>query len=297
VQQQAQATLNAQSAAAGLTDEVTKAGAAGKAAGDATAGAMDGATQSIDAASAAASNLATNASDAASSVGDIGSRAQSTTSSLASATQGIVLLSAEQLRGLREVGEELTAGTLSLEQYEDRIKQVMTGTSKAIEEQQELLKRSKGLEQDLLLQIAQQNGDDIEQENIRHEQALDNLKSELTVDGELNTVLFAKLQALENTRHNNAIANIKSEAKAKQAGNDSVSTDSGDPSTTTGPGGGQFTSGHGVSRDLGRITFNLGNGQTGTIRGTAETAADFRKFLDLLRKSAAVSGLGSTIRT
>jgi TP901 family phage tail tape measure protein len=294
VKQHAQAELDAKAAALGLAQSVAQAGAAGKEAGDQTADAFDNAAEKIKSASDAAGDLAANATEAAAGVQDVASSATAATSSLSQATQGIVLLSNEQLRGLREVAEELRAGGLSLEQYEQRIQEVMTGTSRAIEEQQELLKKSRSLQQDLLLQLAQQDGDDVEQENIRHQQALDNLREELTVDGQLNTIEFAKVEALENKRHENALRNIRAEADARK---DAAS----DTSTTSAVGGGigvnanRGNSGVPAGGVLGTFKIDFGNGNVVSVTGNQQTGKDLQRFLDELRRRAMASGLGSRL--
>jgi hypothetical protein len=202
-------------------------------------------------------------------------------------------LSNEQLRGLREVAEELRAGGLSLEQYEQRIQEVMTGTSRAIEEQQELLKKSRSLQQDLLLQLAQQDGDDVEQENIRHQQALDNLREELTVDGQLNTIEFRKVEALENKRHENALRNIRAEADAKK---DAAS----DTSTTSTVGGGigvNVNRGNSVPAGgvLGTFKFDFGNGSVVSVTGTQQTGKDLQRLLEELKRQARATGLAGRL--
>lgn len=69
----------------------------GRLAGDTTADAFGNAATKIDDAAAAADNLASNADDAAAGLDNIGGAAQQATQMLATATQGIILLTNEQL--------------------------------------------------------------------------------------------------------------------------------------------------------------------------------------------------------
>jgi len=67
----------------------------------------------------------------------------------ASAANGIVVLSNEQIRALRSINEELQSGGLSLERYEERMAEVFTGVNAQIERQIEQVARLKSTEQDL----------------------------------------------------------------------------------------------------------------------------------------------------
>jgi TP901 family phage tail tape measure protein len=255
--QQAQALIDAEAAALGLSPAVADAGAKGKDAGDKTSAAFRHATESLDDASAAASNLASNAADASASVADVGDSAQGTARTLETATQGIVLLTNEQIRGLRAVADELEAGGLTLEQYEQRIQEVMTGTSVALQQQADQLKRLRSTEQDLLSAIAQENGDAIGVENARHEQALENIKDEATLNGELNTIEYAKLRKLEDDLHDLKLKNIRQQASAQQQATDSQQNSNGaDSPADTSQAGGTFTGGGAVQRHAIDITVN-----------------------------------------
>jgi len=215
--------LALQASVLGVTDALGKAGAVGKDAGTKTAAAFDDAKQSIDDTAAAADDLAANAQAG---VSGIGAAAQQTQQVMAQATEGIVLLTNEQLRGLRQIGEELTSGSLSLQQYEERIQEVMTGTSAAIERQIEQLKRFNDRVLDLQSQLAQENGDDVAVEEARHKKALEDIKNEATLDGELNGQQFNELKRLEEQIHQQRLKNIEAEKRAKRD-TDTTGTDTG----------------------------------------------------------------------
>jgi len=232
VKAQEEAILAAKAAALGLTDAVTQAGTAGKDAGDTTADAFGKAATKIDGAAAAADNLASNADDAAAGLGNVGGAAQQATQTIATATQGIVLLTAEQLSGLRQIGQELAAGGLTLQQYEERVQEVMTGTSAAIERQIDQLKRFNDRVLDLQAQLAQENGDDVGAEDARHKKALEDIKAEATLDGELNGQQYNELKRLEEQIHQQRLKNIEAEKRAKR------DTDTTGTDTSSGGGGG-----------------------------------------------------------
>jgi TP901 family phage tail tape measure protein len=290
VKEQAAAMVEAEAHALGYGDAILKAGAAGKDAGDKTTAAFDSASDSIEGASAAAEDLAAHADAAAQSVQDVDAAANDSTSSLANATQGIVLLSNEQLRGLRSIRDELFAGGLSLEQYEQRIQEVMTGTSEALEQQAAQLRRLKDTEQDLLSAIAQENGDAIGVEDARHEQALRNLKDEATLNGQLNTIEYGKLKKLEDDLHELKLKNIREQAAAQKQAADSAQVDT--DGASTGTAGGERASGPQKQT----LDVNL-NGTN--LKGVNFDDPDLQKkiasiVIDQLKRAAKVSGRFAT---
>jgi TP901 family phage tail tape measure protein len=246
-----EATLATKAALLGVADAATKAGTAGKAASE---NLTDGLNQAGEAAEKTAASVKKVGDAIGHESGDeFSARTQAWADSLArtadaaaSADSAIVLLTADQLRGLREIGEQLNAGGLTLEQYEDRIQEVMTGTSEAIQKQIEQLARLKATEQDLLDQIAQENGDDEASEDARHKKALQDIKDEATLDGALNVQEYNKLKKLEDELHALKLKNIKEQQKARD--------------TSTEGGGGTSTGGGN----------SAGTGNT-TQRGTAVT--------------------------
>lgn len=219
--------LALQASVLGVTDALGKAGTAGQDAGAKTAKAFDGAKDSIDDTADAADNLASNATAG---VAGVGAAAQQTAATIATATQGIVLLTAEQLTGLRQIGQELAAGGLTLQQYEERVQEVMTGTSAAIERQIDQLKRFNNAVLDLQAQLAQERGDPDAVEEARHKKALEDIKEKATLDGELNGQQYNELKRLEEQIHQQRLKNIEAEKRAKR--------DTDTTGTDTGSGGG-----------------------------------------------------------
>jgi hypothetical protein len=67
---------------------------------------------------------------------------------------------------------------------------------------------------DLRSQIAEANGDELEQENARHQKALDDLKAEATTADGFNAQQYAKLKKLEDDLHALKLKNIKDQQQA-----------------------------------------------------------------------------------
>jgi tape measure domain-containing protein len=217
-----------------VSDALEKSGRAGKDAGDRIADGMntasDAADKTADAVKKVDDAIGHESGDEFSARTDAWADALAkTANAAASADSAIVLLTADQLRGLREIGEQLNAGGLTLEQYEDRIREVMTGTSEAIQKQIDQLARLKATEQDLLDQIAQENDDDEASEDARHKKALQDIKDEATLDGALNVQEYNKLKKLEDELHELKLKNIKEQQKARD-----TSTESGSGTSTEG---------------------------------------------------------------
>jgi hypothetical protein len=215
-----EATLATKAALLGVADAATKAGTAGKEAG---ADLTEGLSQAGDAAEKTATSMKKVGDAIGHESGDeFSARTQAWADSLAktadaaaNADNAIVLLTADQLRGLREIGQELQSGGLTLEQYEERVQEAMTGTSEAIQRQIDQLAKLKATEQDLLDQIAQENGDDEASEDARHKKALDDIKAEATLDGALNVQQYEKLKKLEDQLHELKLKHIEEQRQAQ----------------------------------------------------------------------------------
>jgi len=149
----------------------------------------------------------------------------------ASAANGIVLLTNEQIRSLRLINQEVADGTITLQAYEERMAEVFTGVSASLERQLDQLARLKETEQDLLDQIAQANGDDVEQEDARHKKALDDLKSEATTKDGFDQQAYNKLKALEDKLHAQKLKHIAEQQKAQ----DNANRNSGGGGAAPGP--------------------------------------------------------------
>jgi tape measure domain-containing protein len=257
--------LELKAAVLGLSDSFQRSGNAGKKAGDQIADGMNTARDAVDETSDKVRKLGEALGHE--SGDEFSARTQSWADSLAktataaaSADSAIVLLTADQLRGLREIGEQLNAGGLTLEQYEDRIQEVMTGTSEAIQKQIEQLARLKATEQDLLDQIAQENGDDEASEDARHKKALQDIRDEATLDGALNVQEYNKLAKLEDELHALKLKNIKEQQKAQDtsasnSGGTSTGNDSGGNSAGTGNTTQRGTAAPGITVDFSGATI------------------------------------------
>jgi len=232
--QQVEDQLAVQASVLGISDALGKAGDAGKDAGDKTAKAFGDAKDSIDETADAADNLAQNANAAAGGVGNVAANANLAAANLAAATQGIVLLSAEQMRNLVLIGKELSRGAITIQDYEDRIQEAMTGTSQRLQEQLQEFIQFTARMQDLKNQIAEVDaGDDpVAQEEARHEKALEDLRQESTTAEGFNSVQYALLKRLEDELHAKKLKNIEKEAHARKEAETPTddTTDAGTPS-------------------------------------------------------------------
>lgn len=228
VQAQKQAQLDALASALGFTDAAGKAGAAGTQAGSDTASAFDKAKDSISGASDAASNLAENASAAATNVQALGAGAASAataTTALGSATQGIVLLTNEQLHILNEIRDEFLSGAISGEEYARRVTVALGGVDEALLKQQQNLRDFQNQLDQLNSDIAGETGDGKTQEDIRHDQKLRDLKDEFQVQGTLTAQQYQQLLKAENDLHNIKLKNLKADEAAQKAADDKKKAD------------------------------------------------------------------------
>jgi uncharacterized membrane protein YccC len=105
--------------------------------------------------------------------------------------------------------------------------EVFTGVNAQIERQIEQLARLKSTEQDLLDQIAQANGNDIEQEDARHKKALDDLKAEATTQDGLDQQAYNRLKKLEDQLHELKLKNIKQHQQAQASADKNNGSGSG----------------------------------------------------------------------
>lgn len=235
VKAQKESQLQVLASTLGLTDALGKAGEAGKKAGEDTAEAFGKAGDKVGDTAQAAKDASDAFHDQSQGWAD---QLAATATAAASAAQGIVLLTADQLRGLREIRDELVAGGLTLQQYEERIQEVMFGTSEAIQRQIDQLARLRATEQDLLDQIAQESGDDVASEDARHRKALEDIKEEATLDGALNVQQYNRLKALEDKLHELKLKHIEEQQRAQDTssqggGGSSAATSASTPSGTT----------------------------------------------------------------
>lgn len=261
VKDQKEAQIAAEASALGFTDAATKAGVAAAQAGADTAAGFDKAAQSIDSASTAADNLATNAAAAATGVSALGAGAASAGSSvgsLATGLQGIVLLSADQLRSLREIGKEFLSGAINGEEYARRVVVAMGGVDEALARQEQQLRDFNDAVNDLQSQIASAGGDDVTVENLRHEKKMRDLKDEQ----DLSTAQRAKLERLEEELHEANLKRIKAENDARNQGN--TDTSGGQTNRNAGGTGNQNAGGGGTRAPTEGATINI-NIPEGTV--------------------------------
>ena len=288
VKDQAQAQIDAEASALGFTDAATKAGAAGAQAGSDTAAGFDKASESIQGASDAASNLATNAAAAASGVSALGSGAASAASgvgSLAGGLQGIVLLSADQLRLLKEIGQEFLSGAISGEEYSRRVLVAMGGVDEELQRQEENLRNFQNALDDLNSQIAGETGDTKSQEDIRHEQKLRDLKDEFQVQGTLTAQQYQELLRAENELHDLMLKNIKNEQQQQQQGSQAPTN----TNTNTSAGGSNAGGGGGTGGGAAPAAANTTNIiqavlLQGDQRAVDTFARQLQKSLDAINK-------------
>ncbi len=98
---------------------------------------------------------------------------------------------------------------------------------------------------DLQDQIDEINGNNESIEDRRHQQKLDDLKSEAEADGQLNTAAYKHLIDLENQLHALKLKNIADQQAQAATSNTTASTASSSSGTSGGLGGG------------GNVTFNV----------------------------------------
>lgn len=195
----------------GVTDALGKSGDAGKDAGDKTAGAYDAAKDSIDGAGKAAADAADTFNQQSQAWGD--ALAQQATAA-ASASQGIGLLTNEQLRALREINQEFLNNSISAEEYARRVAVAFGAVDEALQQQEEELKRFNDQLTDLQSQLASASGDDVEVENLRHKQKLADIEAET----DLSMAQRKKLEQLEEQIHEANLKRIKDENTARAGG-------------------------------------------------------------------------------
>lgn len=267
VQDQANAQIAAEASALGFVDAATKAGAAGSQAGSETADAFGKASQSIDSASIAAGNLATNAAAAGTAVAAFGSatqRAAAAQAALGTSTQGIVLLSADQLRLLKEIGQEFLSGAISGEEYARRVQVAMGGVDQELIKQEENLRNFQNALDELNSEIAGETGDTKSQEDIRHAQKLRDLKDEFEVQGTLTSQQYQQLIKAENELHALKLKNAQQEQNANTSAHGGSAGNGGTPppSAPTPPPGNttqRGTSVPGLTVDFSGTTIIGGN--------------------------------------
>lgn len=215
--QQVESNLAILASTLNITDAVTKAGTAGKDAGDKTADAFGNAADKIQEAADASSNLAENAKDAGNAVGDLGAAASSSAADVATQAQGIVTLTTEQTRLFRLLAQDIRANGGFLADYEKRVQEIMQGTTQSIEEQEAALKRFNDQLNQLNSDIAGEKGDTGAQEDIRHKQRLADLLDEFNTTDNLTLAQFNELKRRENELHELKLQNIKKQADAQAA--------------------------------------------------------------------------------
>lgn len=247
--QELEARLAVQASTLGLTKALQDAGEAGKAAGDRTAEAFGSAADKIDSTADAAGRLQSKADTAAAGVGGIGSAAAAATTYLAGAASqlgSIVLLSAEQQRLLQSAWEEFARGQIAAVDYENRVREAMTGVNDALQRQEESLRRFQNAIDDVRSQIAQLEGDDNTDESIRHERRLRDLKDEFETSDQWTREQYKQLVDAENRLHELKLKNIQKQQQERKASE----SNSASAAATAGAGGagGTFGStGGGVS--------------------------------------------------
>jgi tape measure domain-containing protein len=282
VKEQTEAQLELLASASGVADAYVALGSAGKKAGDDISDGMHEA-------SAALTRVADEVRNLTEAIGHetgdaFAQRTQAWADALgqaatnaASASNGIVLLSAAQVRALRLINEEVQRGGLSLQQYEERMAEVFTGVNASIQRQIDQLQRLNDIEQDLRNQIAQANGDELKQENARHQKALDDLKAETTTADGFNQQQYNKLKKLEDELHALKLKNIREQQQA-QSGMNSDSRPSSPNVPAPTPSAPQPNKAAGISVTVNNPTF-----LSGSPKELREFARSIKRELDVIR--------------
>jgi len=216
----------------GIPDAFVKAGDAGKKAGKDTSDAFDKAKQSIDDAGNAAEDAADKFNNGSQAWGD---QLAATANAAASATQGIILLTNEQLRLLGEIRDEFLSGAISGEQYAERVKVAMGGVDEELLKQQQNFRDFQNQLDQLNSDIAGQTGDTQTQEDIRHAQKLRDLEDEFQQQGKYTLAQYKQLIDAENKLHALKLKNTQSEQQAGSGESGGFTPNKGTPSAPQAP--------------------------------------------------------------
>jgi tape measure domain-containing protein len=212
-----------------LTDALAKSGDVGKDAGDKTAEALRGAADAADdlagsATAAAAGSEALAAGTAA---------AAESANAFAESSQTILLLTADQLKQMRALRDEVFNGTLSWQDYGEQVNAIITGVDENLQKQEEALRKFNDELNDLQSQLASAQGDDVSVENLRHEKKMQDIKDEQ----DLTLAQRRQLEDLEEKLHEANLKRIKDEQNAQKKG-DQGGPDEPNPPNGGGNGGG-----------------------------------------------------------
>jgi hypothetical protein len=176
------------------------------------------------------------------------------------------------------LSQEVEAGTISLQRYEEKLAEIFTGVNAEIERQIDQLARLKATEQDLLDQIAQANGNEVEQEDARHKKALDDLKAEATTADGFNQQQYNKLKKLEDELHALKLKNIREQQQAQSGTNGSGSQPSSPNAPTQAPTPQPTKAAPGISVVVNNPTF-----LSGSPKELREFARSIKKELDAIK--------------
>jgi hypothetical protein len=165
-----------------------------------------------------------------------------TATAAASADNAITLLSNDQIRALREVNTEFLQGAISGEEYARRVAVAFGAVDEEIQKQLDELKQFNDQLNDLKSQLASANGDDVEVENLRHEQKIADLKAET----DLSIGQRQKLEQLEEELHEANLKRIKAEGDARAQANAQGGGSGGASGGTAGGGSGGSEGGSGT---------------------------------------------------
>lgn len=240
--QELESALAVQASTIGLAKALEQAGEAGKAAGEKTGDAFASASDKIDSTTDAAGRLKSRADAAAAGVGGIGSAAASATTYLGAAANQlgtVVLLSTEQQRLLRSAWEEFERGQIAAVDYENRVREAMTGVNEELQRQEESLRRFQDAIDDVRSQIAQLEGDDNADESIRHDRRLRDLREEFETNDQWTREQYKQLVDAENRLHELKLRNIQKQQQERSASEGSSAPDGSSARTpSAAPGGG-----------------------------------------------------------